>query len=636
MLRGFAKAVKYLFIAFFVYLLSLFFREERLPRDWVDAICDRYSTTNIVLRCEGASFGLWHGIRLKKPIVYDLSKKDSLEPLVKADSIAVNHLARKVWIDGLSYPRLPDSYYMPGYSEVPDPGIIFVLPRLPTFTLILEQPYILGLEPTRVMGQVEMEPQLCRVRDVRINWDDKEYPTALDGDVIVDLTARVIRGEVKGYATQHQIRPFVERLDITSALPYMDAFTEIIEPIPSHGVFTVDLRKGDFGMNLRLRPTMGRYNGVAMDRADGTINVLTQIRGTNCNVYLNVALPEAIDLKGRKMNGRVKLEMVDNLIRLGFDAKSAFTFKDILAISDFIDPELVSDVKCTTAPTITCVGHTGISAADKAYNDLGGSASLAAGSLFDFQFRDLTMNYRLKEDRLSFTEIAARGKDESHITGESTLYLEDFDADKAHFEMSAHYRDGTLDELADFLKFEVADRTGRIDADFHFEGPLNTNVLEKLNGRGNVKIKKGHLAQLRIFAGLTKELAAHVPGVDYLTNLSDASGDFAVQNGILTTTNVVISGGLVTVTARGKYDIVKDDLDFAVQARLLQNKSVVSTIVSPVTWALTKMLLEFHVKGSTKDPKWEYISPMDKLGGLFGDKKQPPAKPVEPRKEAAK
>ena len=617
-LKGAMRAVKYGFIALFVYLLSLFFREERLPTSWVDAICDRYSTSNIVLRCDGAAFGFRRGVRLKNPAIYDVRKKDALEPVVRAESISVNHLSRKVRLVGLTYPRLPDSYYQPGYREIPDPGIVFTLPRLPAFDLVLIRPSILGLEPTRVTGRIELTPQLGLVKNLRIGWSNKEYNTALEGDVRVDLNARQIRIAVEGLTTQRQIRPFVERLDITSALPYMDAFTEIAAPVPARGVFTVDLRKGDFGMELRLQPTMGRYNGVAMDRADGTISVQTRIRGTNCNVHVGVSLPLAADLKGRMLDGRVAVDRVDNVVRLGFDARSSFPFLDVLAITDFLDPALVADVTCKAAPTLTCVGRAGTSAADKAYNDLGGFASLAAGSLFDFQFRDLTLNWRLAGDKLAFTDIQARGREGGVISGQSTLHLTDFDAAKARFDMEAHYRGGTLEELADFLKFEVADRRGRVDADVAFSGPLGTNVLSQLDGRGSLKVMNGHLAQLRLFAGLTKELATHVPGVDYLTNLSDASGDFVVENGILATTKVVVSGGLVTVEAQGTYDIARDKLDFHARACLFQNAPIVSVLVSPVTWMLTKLLLEFHVVGSAHDPKWEYVSPMDRLGSWFG------------------
>lgn len=627
--------MKYSFIAFFVYLLSLFFREERLPASWVESICERYSTSNIVLRCEGASFGLRRGVRLRKPKVYDRTKNDVLEPVVQAESIAVNPLSRTVRIARLAYPRLPDSYYKPGYKEIPDPGIVFVLPKLPDFDFVLNHPSILGLEPTRVSGRVMLAPQRCRVRDLQIKWNNKEQPTALKGEAVADLAARLVRIEVEGRTTQRQIRPFVERLDITSALPYMDAFTEILEPVPAHGVFTVDLRKGDFGMNLHLKPTMGRYNKVAMDRADGIIDVRTQIRGTNCNVHLDVTLPEAVDLKGRKLSGRVTVDNVDNRVRLGFDAKSGFPFPDVLSIVDFIDPALVADLSCAAAPSLTCAGHTGISAADKAYNDLGGTASLAAGALFGFRFRDLTLDYRLKGDRLAFSDIHARGKDGGAVTGQCTLFLDDFEAEKAHFALSGAYRDGTLEELADFLKFEVADRTGHVDADFAFTGPLNTNVLDHLDGRGRMQIKKGHLMQLKLFAGLTKELAAHVPGIDYLTNLSDASGDFTVADGILTTTNVVVSGGLVSVAARGTYDIARDNLDFAAHVRLFQNQSFASLLVSPITWTLTKVLLEFRVKGSPDEPVWEYVSPLDKLGGLFGGGKEDDT-PPSPRKEREK
>jgi NAD+ synthase (glutamine-hydrolysing) len=68
-----------------------------------------------------------------------------------------------------------------------------------------------------------------------------------------------------------------------------------------------------------------------------------------------------------------------------------------------------------------------------------------------------------------------------------------------------------------------------------------------------------------------------------------------------------------TIQAWGKYDIVKDELDFTVRFQLLRNDSFLAKLVRPVTFPFTKLLLEFKVTGSVDEPQWQYISVIDRI-----------------------
>ena len=143
--------------------------------------------------------------------------------------------------------------------------------------------------------------------------------------------------------------------------------------------------------------------------------------------------------------------------------------------------------------------------------------------------------------------------------------------------------------------------------------PVQTNAVRRLDGRGSVKIKDGQLAQMKLFAGLTDALAKRVPGIGFIVNQTDASCDFTVTNGVFATENLYIEGGLVSLKARGTYDIVSDNLDFIVRVRFSKNESLASKLIHPVTWPFTKLLLEFKATGSIDSPDWEYLSIIDKV-----------------------
>ena len=191
--------------------------------------------------------------------------------------------------------------------------------------------------------------------------------------------------------------------------------------------------------------------------------------------------------------------------------------------------------------------------------------------------------------------------------------MPDFDEDKMTFHARVRHRDGTLDELADMFDFDLAGRSGTLSADLELWGPIGTNINEKLNGNGTVKVRDGHLLQMKLFAGLTGQLAKRVPGVDYIVNQSQASVDFTITNGLVRTENLLIEGGLISLKGWGTYDMGKDDIDFTVRVQFLKDENFLGKLVHPLTWPFTKLLLEFKATGSSDDPQWDYISIIDRI-----------------------
>ena len=611
-LRALLKTMKWIFIVFFVFLASLFFREQRFPRSWANRIADYYSSSNILVRCEGAAFGFWRGLRLIGVKVYDRDKADCLEPVIAARSVAVNPLAKKVRIVGARYPRLPDSYYY-GACQERNSRVEAEFPRLPEFQLVMEDPEILGLEPSRVSAQVNVRGKWIILDDinVRLPWNGRDL--SVDGSLRVDLVSQTVDADIRGFAMPEQIRPLIVALDVPSALPYMDAFTEIPEPVEAHGEFDVNLVNGDFRMVLALKPKMGRYNGVPMTRAEGILDLLVYTRGTNCNVNLKVDLPYASDTEGAKLGGSIGLALSNEVVRLAYDVRSELSLKDALAVADFLSPDTLSMLECDTKPVVTLKGTSGTSVEDSGYNDITFSASLERGSFMGLQLRDAEADFRLKGEGIEFTRAVARGKNGGRYDVTARLDFPGYDEDRMSFGVKAKLEDGTLDEVADFISFDVGDRDGRVSGWCEFDGPIATNGVERLCGKGSVRVKEGHLAQMKLFAGLTKLMAERVPGVSYIVNQSDASVDFTVTNGVLRTDNLFIEGGLISLKGWGTYDIVNDDLDFTVRVQFLKNESIMGKFVHPVTWPFTKLLLEFKAKGKADNPQWDYISILDRI-----------------------
>ena len=611
-MKGLIKAMKVVFIVFFVFLGTLFFREQRLPQSWVERATDYVSTSNVIFRCEGAAFGFSRGLHLKGLRIYDRGKANNLEPVASARSVTVNPVLRTVRVVEAKYPRLPDSYYSSECRERNE-RLDFDMPRIPEFRLTLLRPEILGIAPERVTAQVNVRRKWFMLDEIRVTWPGGDSRLFADGSFRFDLVSQTAHGEVRGRSNVELIRPLIVALDVPSALPYMDAFTEIPEPVPASGVFDVNLENGDFNMSLDLKPTMGRYNGVPMSKAEGTIDLYAYTRGTNGNVNLDVRLPLALDPEGCRLSGSIGVRLTNGVARLAYDVDSRIGFREALEIANFIDPADLDMVVCDTKPVITVKGRSGTSVADSDHNDIEFSARLERGSFMGLQLRDASAKFSLAKDRLDFESVTARGKTGGQYDATAFLWFPGFDMANAEFGIKVKCAGGSLEELADTLSFDLGERDGKVDGWCEFSGPLSTNYAPRLNGRGSVKITEGHLAQMKLFAGLTKQLADKVPGVGFLVNQSDASVDFTVTNGVFRSDNVFIEGGLISLKGWGSYDIVKDNLDFTVRVQFLKNESVLGKVVHPVTWPFTKLLLEFKARGPLDSPEWDYISILDRI-----------------------
>lgn len=496
----FLKTMKWAFIVFCVYLVSLFFREERLPGSWCDAVLERIALTNLVVRCDSIGVGFRYGLHVSGLRIYDRARTDALEPMAEVESIFIDHFRRTVRISGAKYPRLPDSYYAPQNTER-NARVDCEFPKLPTFKLILERPDILAARPKRVVATVSVLPGRIEFSHMHLDWPDEDRVDGLDGFCTIDLDRQLIEGEVDGHAKQFHIRPMLVALDVPVSLPYMDGFTDVPEQVRATCGWKVNLVNNDFDLYLDLHPRQLKYNTIPMQYADGKIHLHSYTRGDCLNYRTEVGPITGKDLKGRALEGTVTIVGTNRYNTVDVQTASGLPVADLLKIGGFVDEYVGSDV----------VGE--------------------AKGKFQFRFpRSMTNNY------------------------------------------------------------------------------------EVLDGHGHVEIKDGHLLQLPLFAGLTQQLATHVPGVNFLVEQSQASLDYRIENGVLKTDNIYIEGGVFSIMMYGTFDAVHDRLAFTVRVQFMKKDSMFGKyLLHPLTWPFTKLLLEFRLTGSAAKPEWKYVSVLDRV-----------------------
>ena len=492
--------MKWIFIVFCVYLLSLCFRQEQLPASWANAIIDAYAPTNLIVRVSSMSVGFRHGLYIRGLKVYDCNREDNIGQLLSADSISIFHLQRRVEIDALRLTRLDDEYYKPGNHERNE-RIEVELPKISEFELILNDPHILGLTPRMVSATVSSSERYLGVDGLKIYWGEGAE-LSLAGHCSVDFETQRVEGEVAGRSMQSLIRPLIVALDVPVALPYLDGFTEIPESVDARCAWRVNLMNNDFDLDLGIDAKMGKYNSVTMQHAKGDIHLHVYTRGDSLN-YRHVIGPiSAVSPRNRPLDGTITVEGTNDFNRVTVFAKSGMPLSDLLKIG----------------------GFTG----DYVGDDVGGDT--------------------------------------------------------------------------------------KCDLEFRFPRSMTDNY-EVLNGRGSVEIKNGHILRLKGFRGLLELLAEKVPGVSWFTDSTQASADYVIEDGVLKSDNIYIEGAAFSIKMYGEFDIVSNSLNFTARVQFGKNDSIVGKIVHPLTWPVTKLLLEFRLIGTTENPQWSYLSVIDRIVG---------------------
>ena len=491
--------MKWGFIVLCLLLLTLLVRRQTIPAKWVEDVVQHNLPTNLVFHLDSCAFGIIHGLRVTGLKLYDLERDKPMEPLASADALLVMPWTRNVKIEGLKYNRLPESYYAPENHEKNSP-VEAELPVLPTFSLKLIRPAILGVRPEYVEAEIETSRDRLAANRVHIDWPDQDEKMYLDGFCYVDFGRQEIYGEVDGSARQAHIRPMLVALDVPSALPYMDAFTEVPGKVPSWCGWKVNLVNNDFDLYLRLHPNLGKYNLVPMKHADGNIHLHIYTRDESLNYLQTIGPISAEGVRDERLQGTVVVSGTNGLNTVEVKAHSTLPVAELLRIGGF-DGEYVND-------------------------------SVVGESEFDLKF------------------IFPRAM---------------------------------------------------------------SNDYQRLNGSGRVSLKNGQVMRLRGFQGLVELLAEKVPGVSWFTDATQATCDYVIENGVVKSDNIYIEGEVFSVKMYGSFDSVNNRLDFRARVQFAKKDSLMGKVLHPLTWAFTKLLLEYRLTGTSDDPRWEYITVIDRV-----------------------
>jgi len=149
-------------------------------------------------------------------------------------------------------------------------------------------------------------------------------------------------------------------------------------------------------------------------------------------------------------------------------------------------------------------------------------------------------------------------------------------------------------QLLNMALFNYGKSTGSLNAHGKFNGGLGN--WAKVDGKGHMDVTNGNLVSLPFLGPLSTLADAVIPGFASL-QANKATCDFTMENGVVKTDQLDMSGGGWALICSGFYDIPQDHLKM--DARIN-----VRGIFGAITFLMSK-LFEYEADGTFTNPKWK-------------------------------
>ena len=292
------------------------------------------------------------------------------------------------------------------------------------------------------------------------------------------------------------------------------------------------------------------------------------------------------------------------------------TTLDPVKVMAWIDPRISEGLKpyrFSKPPETRLTGKVGLKNPEK--NDLRIAVDSPSGMGYtligkDLSFGPISGTVLLKAQKLLIDIPSARlfGGDVS-FKGDVSVVPGD-----ARYGASVHLEQVDFRDLTK-LYFGYDESGGCLTADYAFR-TVGGNDLA-MTGKGNILIQNGNVLAMPVLGPLSLLMGEVIPGLGYQT-AREATSDFSVENGVITTRDLLIKGKGFSMIGNGRIHYLEDKMEMNIR---LNAQGLPGLVLFPVS-----KIFEYESVGSAKHPKWR-PKLLPKIGGGASPTPTPQASP---------
>ena len=589
-----------------IYLL-----DRGIPDSWIRPVTARLSSERFTVHVDRATFSFRDGLHLIRPRVIFHADAWYAEPFISADKIDVSfhflrprdEQLREVRITRLRFPGIPAAmrHLPPSEPVTPD------LPDLKPFRLVLEDPIVMGIHAKHLEAEGDVDSRRVTARKIRIAWPGNDCPEGVKGWVSLDFNTRQVTTQIRGQALPSYIVPIMGPmvLDAPAVAEEMNAFQSVQPPVLAGAEIAVNIDTCDYSLFLDIDAKRCAYKGVPVEWLKGVLSA----GDTNDFTTLTIGQLTSKCSVGM-LAGSICYKQASRT--LDFHADSSMDLPHFFDMIGVLNKGELDVIQCSQPPTLSGEGTVAVDVDNLYTNLIRGTVSFPQGTIFNLKVNNATADFTLRGHNARFDRVDGVTAHGGKIKGFLAFDFPEYDAERVSFGTTVNLDHVDLYDLASAVNVTNA-RVGEVSGEIVLDGQVNRHVIRTLNGHGQITIANGVITQMPLFAGFTEYLAKNIPGISALVNQSNGSMSFTIQNGILTTKDLLIEGDVFSISGGGSYDILQDKMDFTVRANIFKKKSLVGKITRLVTVPFTRLLLEFKVYGTLEKTDWSYVNIIEKI-----------------------
>ncbi len=241
-----------------------------------------------------------------------------------------------------------------------------------------------------------------------------------------------------------------------------------------------------------------------------------------------------------------------------------------------------------------------------------GKVSLLKGRMKGFEFTDLKSDLNLDRRVWRLENSTMRSADGS-VQGTITIADK---PDSVKFALAPKIQSVPVQRVLNWFETSQAEVTGKVNMTGYLESAGKDGAERKrnLNGALSLRIEDGTIHRLRLVVqllnllDLSRWFTLKLPDLNKEgIRFRSISGDFAVQQGVFSTQNLIVDSDDLRMTGGGKIDLAKDEIEFVLAVRPFAGIDTAINYIPLIGrgFAAIKnsfLVASFNIRGPIEDP----------------------------------